>query len=222
MSLLLVEDEDRIASFIAKGLATHGFPVRRVGTGAEAVEAMSMEDPDLLILDLGLPDVDGIDLLKDFRATGRRVPVIVLSARASVDDRVLGLDVGADDYLPKPFAFDELLARIRARLRPQSAPTSTELRLGDLHMNLLTREVSVGWRRIELSTTEFMMLEAFLRHPRHVLSREQLLSAVWGFDYYPGSNRVEVYVRYLRQKLGPGYIETVRGAGYKIDEPGRA
>jgi DNA-binding response OmpR family regulator len=219
MKLLLVEDEDRIASFLEKGLGAHGYAVTRVATGEGALAALAGDRPDLVILDLGLPDVDGLEVLRRLRANGRDVPVVVLTARGTVDDRVQGLDVGADDYLSKPFAFEELLARVRARLRPRNGP-ATELRVGDLAVDLLTRDARLGDRSIVLTSREFSLLEEFLRHPRHVLTRQQLLSSVWGLGFDPGSNLVDVYVGYLRRKLGEAAIETVRGVGYRLTDVG--
>ena len=220
MKLLLVEDEDRIASFLEKGLGAHGYAVTRVATGEGALAALAGDRPDLVILDLGLPDVDGLEVLRRLRANGRDVPVIVLTARGTVNDRVQGLDVGADDYLSKPFAFEELLARVRARLRPKGNGPATELRAGDLAVDLLTRDARLGDRSIVLTSREFSLLEEFLRHPRHVLTRQQLLSSVWGLGFDPGSNLVDVYVGYLRRKLGEAAIETVRGVGYRLTDPG--
>jgi DNA-binding response OmpR family regulator len=214
--LLLVEDEDRIASFIRKGLSAAGYTVEHVTTGAEARARASSREFDLAILDLGLPDVDGRDVLRSWRDLGLRLPVVILTARGEVQDRVEGLELGADDYLTKPFAFDELLARIRVRLRPQAGADATTVRFRDVELDLRTRRVTVRGRSIELAPREFGVLEAFLRNPGHVLSREQLLSRVWGYDFDPQSNLVDVYVGYLRKKLGDGYIETVRGAGYRL------
>ena len=216
MRLLLVEDEDRIASFVQKGLAAHGYTVERVATGAEASGRAASREFDLLILDLGLPDADGRDVLKGWRARGIQTPVLILSARGEVRDRVDGLELGADDYLTKPFAFDELLARVRARLRPGPASNATTVRFRDVELDLRTRRVTVGDRSVDLAPREFALLETFLRNPGQVLSREQLLSRVWGYDFDPQSNLVDVYVGYLRRKLGEGYVETVRGAGYRL------
>jgi len=214
--VLLVEDEDRIASFVQKGLSAAGYTVERVTTGAEAAARASSREFDLAILDLGLPDMDGRDVLRGWRDRGLRVPVVILTARGEVHDLVEGLELGADDYLTKPFAFDELLARIRARLRPRAGAETATVRFRDIDLDLRTRRVTVGERSVELAPREFGLLEAFLRNPGHVLSREQLLSRVWGYDFDPRSNLVDVYVGYLRRKLGDGYIETVRGAGYRL------
>ena len=216
MRLLLVEDEDRIASFVQKGLAAHGYTVERVATGSEASSRAPSREFDLLILDLGLPDADGLDVLRGWRDRGVQTPVLILSARGEVRDRVEGLELGADDYLTKPFAFDELLARVRARLRPGPTGDATSVRFRDVELDLRTRRVSVGGRSVDLAPREFALLETFLRNPGQVLSREQLLSRVWGYDFDPQSNLVDVYVGYLRRKLGDGYLETVRGAGYRL------
>lgn len=218
MKILVVEDEDRIASFLEKGLSAHGFVVERAASGIAALSMGSDPDLDLTILDLGLPDVDGLDVLRYWRDTGNRVPVIILTARDKVDDRVRGLNLGADDYLPKPFAMDELLARVRARLRNGNGRAAT-LEAGGIRLDLLTREASVGGRMIDLPPREFELLEEFVRHPNQVLPRERLLSHVWKLDFDPRSNLVDVYVGYLRRKVGKAFIETVRGAGYRFRVP---
>jgi DNA-binding response OmpR family regulator len=179
----------------------------------------SSSDFDLLILDLGLPDRDGLDVLQELRGRGETLPIIVLTARDGVDDTVAGLEGGADDYITKPFRFEELLARIRVQLRNRHVPRvkeATTLRVGNVVLDLLTREVWVGDRLVELSTREFILAEVFLRHPMQVMSREQLLNRIWGYDYDPGSNIVDVYVGHLRKKLGSDRIETVRGIGYRL------
>jgi DNA-binding response OmpR family regulator len=216
MRILLVEDEDRIASFVHKGLSAHGYTVERVASGSEAVGRALSREFDLAILDLGLPDMDGLEVLTKWRDRNVSLPVLILSARGELRDRVEGLELGADDYLTKPFAFDELLARVRARLRPQPAADATTVRFRDIELDLRTRRVTVGSKSVELAPREFALLETFLRNPGQVLSREQLLSRVWGYDFDPQSNLVDVYVGYVRRKLGDGYIETVRGAGYRL------
>ena len=218
MRLLVVEDEDRIASFLAKGLGANGYEVERVGTGEDALREVETH-PDLVILDLGLPDMDGLEVLRQLRAAGHDIPVIVLTARGTVDERVQGLDIGADDYLAKPFVFEELLARVRARLRPVGIGPATELRAGDLVVDLLTRDVRLGHRSIVLPSRQFSLLEELLRHPGQTLTRQELLSSVWDMDFDPGSNLVDVYVGYLRRKLGAALIETVRGVGYRLSAP---
>jgi two-component system, OmpR family, response regulator len=215
MRVLVVEDEERIASFLDKGLTAHGYAVHRASTGAEALDDSTTNDVDIAILDLTLPDVDGLHVLSRWRDKGMSAPVIVLTARDRPDDRVRGLDLGADDYMPKPFDFDELLARVRARLRPSQSPSST-LRARNVEFDLLTRRVTVEGAPVELTWRESALLEEFMRHPDQVLSREQLMSRVWNLEFDPGSNVVDVYVGYLRRKLGDHAIETVRGSGYRL------
>ena len=214
--LLVAEDEPRIAAFLEKGLKANGFAVTVVDDGDDALHLADSDDFDLLILDVGLPGRDGFAILRELRARGRRLPVIILTARDSVEDTVAGLEGGADDYVPKPFRFDELLARVRVRLRTDRTPELTVLTVGAASIDLRTRRLTVEGRTVELTAREFALAEMFFRHPGQVLSREQLLSNVWGYDYDPGSNVVEVYVRYLRQKPGEGRIETVRGMGYRL------
>jgi two-component system, OmpR family, copper resistance phosphate regulon response regulator CusR len=216
--ILIAEDEGRIASFLEKGLRANGFTTTVTEDGREALDLADSDDFDLLILDVGLPGRDGFSVLRELRERGRSLPVIILTARGSVEDTVAGLEGGADDYVPKPFRFEELLARVRARLREDRAAEPTVLRVGDASLDLRTRRLSVGGRIAELTAREFAMAEMFFRHPGQVLSREQLLSHVWGYDYDPGSNVVEVYVRYLRQKLGEAWITTVRGMGYRLEQ----
>jgi len=222
MRILVVEDEDRIASFLDKGLSAHGYAVQRVSTGAEALDEAATSDVDIAILDLGLPDVDGLSVLSQWRLKGIPIPVIVLTARDQLDDRVRGLNLGADDYMSKPFDFEELLARVRARLRPSNGPSSTLL-AGDVEFDLLTRRVNAGGTPIDLTWRESALLEEFMRHRNQVLSREQLMSRVWNLEFDPQTNVVDVYVGYLRRKLGADVIETVRGSGYRlrVDEPDR-
>jgi two-component system copper resistance phosphate regulon response regulator CusR len=215
--ILIVEDEDRIASFLRKGLHSNGYSTSVAGTGEEALTLARTGDFDLMILDLGLPDIDGFEVLQRVRGRDRSMPVIVLTARDAVPDRVSGLEGGADDYVPKPFSFEELLARIRVRLRTDRGPEKTVLQAGDAVLDLRTRRLTVGSKTLELSAREFSMAELFFRHPAQVLSREQLLSNVWGYDFDPGSNVVDVYVGYLRKKLGKGRIKTVRGMGYRLE-----
>lgn len=215
--ILVVEDEQHIASFIDKGLRAHGYVTSVVGDGPTAAVRLATGEFDLAILDLGLPGMDGIDVLRRVRDRRIAVPVIILTARDGVDATVTGLDSGADDYMTKPFRFEELLARVRARLREQPSAESFELRGGRLTLDLRARVVQIDGRGVELTAREFTMLETFMRHPGQVLSREQLLSHVWGYDHDPGSNVVDVYVRYLRRKLGADTIVTVRGMGYRFD-----
>ncbi len=214
--ILLAEDSPRIASFVTKGLRANGFSVTHTGDGIEALHLAQSGDFDLLILDIGLPGQDGFEVLRTLRGSGSRLPVLILTARDSVQDTVTGLDSGADDYMAKPFSFDELLARVRRRMRSAPESGATVLSSGDLHLDLKTRRVTSDGVEHELTAREFAMLEMFLHHPGQVLSREQLLNSVWGYDYDPGSNVVDVYVRYLRKKLGNDAIQTVRGMGYRL------
>jgi DNA-binding response OmpR family regulator len=215
--ILIAEDEARLASFLEKGLRASGFTTTVVGDGVSAQALASDADFDLLILDLSLPRKDGLEVLRELRAAGQRLPVIVLTARGDPHERVEGLETGADDYLPKPFHFEELVARIRVRLRGEDpAGEQTQLRVGEVALDLRTRWASVAGNTVELSAREFELLRTFLQHPNQVLSREQLLARVWGYDYDPGSNVVDVYVGYLRKKLGAERLETVRGVGYRF------
>jgi DNA-binding response OmpR family regulator len=215
--ILIAEDESRIVSFLEKGLRAAGFSTIAASTGADA-EALARDGSfDLVILDIGLPGIDGHEVLRRIRARGEKLPVIMLTARDGVDDTVRSFERGADDYVTKPFRFEELLARIRARLREPESTGSFELTAGAVTLDLRTRRATVEGRTVELTAREFALLETLLRHAGQVLSREQLLSHVWGYDFDPGSNVVDVYVRYLRRKLGASTIETVRGMGYRLD-----
>jgi DNA-binding response OmpR family regulator len=215
--ILIAEDEARLASFLEKGLRAAGFTTTVVADGVAAETLAKTGDFDLLILDLSLPRKDGLEVLRDLRTAGQRLPVIVLTARGDPHDRVEGLESGADDYLAKPFHFEELVARIRVQLRVGDPTTEqTQLRVGDVALDLRTRWASVAGATVELSAREFELLRTFLQHPNQVLSREQLLARVWGYDYDPGSNVVDVYVGYLRKKLGQQRFETLRGVGYRF------
>ncbi|BCJ67723.1 response regulator transcription factor [Polymorphospora rubra] len=214
--ILVAEDEPRIASFLEKGLRAAGYVTTVVTNGTDAAAYVRDGAYDLMILDLGLPGQDGLAALAQLRTRGERIPVIVLTARHAVSDRVTGLDLGADDYMTKPFSFEELLARVRARLRTQGRPAATELVAGRVRMDLVRRTVTVGDRAVELTAREFLLAETLMRHPGQVLSREQLLDRVWGLGHDPGSNVVDVYVGYLRRKLGGDVIQTVRGMGYRL------
>lgn len=214
--ILIVEDERRISSFVAKGLKAEGFVPTVAPDGRTGYDYAMAGEFDLVILDIGLPDMDGFTLLERLRAAGNRVPVVILTARDSPADTVAGLTGGADDYMAKPFRFDELLARVRLRLRDDRATEVNVLSHGDLSLDLRTRRARVGSRTVDLSAREFTLAETFLRNPGQVLSREQLLSHVWGYDFEPGSNVVDVYVRYLRRKFGAERIQTVRGMGYRL------
>jgi DNA-binding response OmpR family regulator len=222
MRVLIVEDDPGISSFLDKGLRAEGYQSMVVTRVAEARLALRAPDApiDVVLLDRGLPDADGTDLLVSMRSAGDLTPVIVLTARGEVADRIKGLNAGASDYMVKPFSFDELLARIRAVIRTAEQPHATELVHGDLRFDLLSKIASRNGRTVELSQREWTLLELFLRHPGQVLSRSQILSAVWDYSFDPGSNVVDVYVGYLRRKLDePGassLIQTVRGAGYRF------
>lgn len=220
--VLIVEDEPRISSFIEKGLRANGFTTSVTKSGNDALILAESGNFDLLILDIGLPDRDGFEVLRDLRVRTKSLPVIILTARDGVVEKVKGLEGGADDYMTKPFSFEELLARVRVRLRADGVPEQSVLRAGDVTLDLRTRRVLVGDRDIELTAREFVLAETFFRHPGQVLSREQLLSHVWGYDYDPGSNIVDVYVGYLRKKIGDDRIKTLRGMGYRLEESGAA
>ncbi|MFE6776171.1 response regulator transcription factor [Streptomyces sp. NPDC057702] len=215
--ILIAEDEERIAAFVEKGLRASGFVTTIAADGDTAADYARTGGFDLIILDIGLPGQDGFTVLRGLREDRVSTPVIVLTARDSVRDTVAGLEGGADDWMTKPFRFEELLARVRLRLRTAArVPEVTVLRSGDLTLDLRTRRARSGARSVDLTAREFVLLELFLRHPGQVLSREQILSHVWGYDFDPGSNIVDVYVRALRRKLGAARVETVRGMGYRL------
>jgi len=216
--ILIAEDEPRIATFIERGLRAHGFTPTIVTDGPSAYDYASSGSFDLLLLDIGLPLLDGFAVLRRLRRDGNSIPVIVLTARSSVEDTVSGLEGGADDYLVKPFHFEELVARIRARLRTGGSAESHVLTYGGLTLDLRSRKATVAGREVELTAREFAMVEMFLRNPGQVLSREQVLSHVWGYDFDPGSNVVDVYVRHLRRKLGADRFTTLRRMGYRLEE----
>ncbi|MBE9067114.1 response regulator transcription factor [Leptolyngbya cf. ectocarpi LEGE 11479] len=217
--ILIAEDEARVAAFLDKGLQANGFTVEIATTGPEAVARALEEDYELIVLDLGLPGQDGLSVLEDLRGQGCQIPIVILTARDDIKDKLTGFELGADDYVTKPFRFEELLARIRARLRTTTTAANNQdwkLSYRNVVLDLRTRLVHVGEKAIELSAREFTLAETFMNHPGQVLSREQLLDRVWGYDYSPGSNVVDVYVGYLRKKLGSDLIETVRGMGYRM------
>ncbi|MFN2557938.1 MAG: response regulator transcription factor [Nitriliruptorales bacterium] len=215
--ILIAEDEPAISSFLQKGLSKAGYVTTVAHDGHSTLMLARHSGVDLLILDLGLPGRDGLSVLRELRRTDPHLPVIILTARDGLEDTVAGLDGGADDYIPKPFRFAELLARVRARLRPQRGRSTVLLRAGDAELDLRTRTIRSGGREEELTAREFALAETFFRHPGQVLSREQLLSDAWGYHHDPGSNIVEVYVGYLRRKLDPGRISTARGMGYRLE-----
>jgi DNA-binding response OmpR family regulator len=214
--ILIAEDEARISSFVEKGLRAAGFAVGTASEGRTALAEAQTGQYALMILDIGLPGIGGFEILETLRGEGNGIAVIILTARDSAADTVRGLEGGANDYMSKPFRFDELLARVRIRLKDAAADSPDSLSFGALELDLRTRRIIVSGAPVALSAREFALAEEFIRHPDQVLSREQLLSRVWGLDFDPGSNVVEVYVRYLRAKIGADRIETVRGMGYRL------
>jgi two-component system, OmpR family, response regulator MprA len=225
MRVLVVDDERAVRESLQRALELEGYDVELAADGEEAIERLTVKAPaDAVILDVLMPGIDGLEVCRRLRAAGSAVPVLMLTARAEVDSRVAGLDAGADDYLPKPFALAELLARLRALLRrtANGAEGSHVLRFGDLELDLGTREVRRGSLSIELTRTEFSLLELFLRNPRQVLTRSIIFERVWGYDFGPTSNSLDVYIGYLRRKTEDGgasrIIHTVRGVGYALRE----
>jgi two-component system response regulator MprA len=221
--ILVVEDEARIASLISRGLRLEGYQVDVAPNGETALDKAFSDPPDLVILDVMLPDIDGLEVCRQLRAAGAEEPVLMLTAKDAIPDRVAGLDAGADDYLVKPFAFDELLARIRALFRRTAPPeTNAPLRFADLELNPATRRARRGERDIELTAKEYDVLDLFMRHPNQVLTRDIIYDRIWGYDFGGESNIIEVYIRYLRAKLEAGseprLIHTVRGVGYALRE----
>ncbi|MEW5540891.1 response regulator transcription factor [Streptomyces cyaneofuscatus] len=227
--ILIVDDEPAVREALQRSLAFEGYGTQVAVDGYDALAMAEAYAPHLIVLDIQMPRMDGLTAARRIRATGSTTPILMLTARDTVGDRVTGLDAGADDYLVKPFELDELFARIRALLRRSSyaasaagaeAPDDDVLSFADLRMDLATREVTRGERRVELTRTEFTLLEMFLAHPRQVLTREQILKAVWGFDFEPSSNSLDVYVMYLRRKTEAGgeprLVHTVRGVGYAL------
>jgi DNA-binding response OmpR family regulator len=213
--ILIAEDDPLIGSFVEKGLRANGFSTLVVDDG-ERAQALSLTDSfDLLVLDMGLPAREGLEVIRELRKRGSTLPILVLTGRRE-RDAVTCLEAGADDYMTKPFHFDELLARVRTRLRTPGTDEPNSLSAGELRLDVRTRRATVGGRSVELTAREFALLETFLRHADQVLSREQLLSQVWGYFFDPGTNLVNVYVNNLRKKLGPDIIQTVRGAGYRL------
>jgi two-component system response regulator MprA len=225
MRVLVVEDDPAVRDSLRRALSLEGYEVLTAGDGLEALALLDGQtpDPDTILLDVMMPNLDGLETCRRLRASGNRVPVLMLTARDDVRDRVAGLDAGADDYLPKPFALEELLARVRALLRRGVAGSDGVLRFADLDLDPATREVHRGEESIELTRTEFALMELFLRNPRQVLTRSVIFERVWGYDFGPGSNSLDVYIGYLRRKTEinglPRLIQTVRGVGYALREP---
>lgn len=225
MRILVVEDEPNIANFIEQGLKEEGYVVDVATDGELALDFVQTYPYDLIILDIILPRLDGREVARTLRAQGHATPILMLTALDDVDDRIAGLDSGADDYLIKPFAYRELLARIRAHTRTYaSAGAANEVKIADLSLNRLTRQVERANQEISLTTKEFTLLEFFMLHPNQVLSRTQLGEHVWGHNYYDHSNVVDVYVGYLRRKIDDGHplrlLQTVRGVGYRLSAEG--
>lgn len=223
MRILVVDDEPAVRDAVQRALKLDNYDVETAADGAEALKSLTVSAPDLMVLDLLMPKIDGLEVCRRLRAAGDSTPILMLTARDSVENRVEGLDAGADDYLVKPFALDELLARVRALLRRSSPNGGDQLaKFADVTLDPVSREVTRGDRRIELTRTEFLLLELFLSNPRRVLSREIILDRVWGFDFGPESNSLEVYIGYLRKKLEAGgeprLIHTIRGVGYVLKE----
>jgi two-component system, OmpR family, response regulator MprA len=222
--ILVVDDEPAVRDAVDRALRLEGYDTQLAGDGLQALDALADRAPDALVLDVLMPHVDGLEVCRRLRAAGDRTPVLVLTARDAVPDRVRGLDAGADDYLVKPFALEELLARLRALLRRTASTDADEvLRYADVVLDPNGHTVCRGRRPVELTRTEFLLLELFLRHPRQVLTRSQIFERVWGYDFGPASNSLEVYVGYLRRKLEAGgesrLLQTVRGVGYVLREP---
>jgi two-component system copper resistance phosphate regulon response regulator CusR len=222
--ILLIEDEPGIVDFVKRGLEAEGFPVEAALDGIEGERRALRESFDLIVLDLMLPGRGGMEILGSLRRARLTVPVIVLTARGEIDDRVAGLDAGAVDYLVKPFSLAELAARVRAQIRLATQSPAASLRVGDIELSLLTREVHRAGRLVALSSTEFDLLVHLMRHRGRILSRQEILSAVWGYEHDPQTNIVDVYIGYLRRKLGtpehPAPILTVRSVGYRLDDAG--
>ena len=216
MNVLVVQDDPRIASFITRGLEAEGFAVRSASDGALGLRMTESSEFDLIILDLVLPTVTGEEVLTQIRGRGSTVPVIVLTSKDAVSDRVANLDAGADDYVTKPFSLTELLARVRARLRSADQAVSTTISHGRVTVDVRARRALIEGRSVELTSREFALLETLMHHPGQVLSQAQLIDQVWGYDHDTRSNVVEVYIGYLRKKLHPDVVETVRGAGYRF------
>ncbi|HEX2498499.1 MAG: response regulator transcription factor [Actinomycetes bacterium] len=225
MRVLVVDDDQAVRESLRRSLSFNGYDVELATDGLEALDRIAKQRPDALVLDLMMPRLDGLETCRRLRSAGEDLPILVLTARDAVADRVAGLDAGADDYLPKPFALEELLARLRALLRrwsaePGAGPSGSTLSYADLTLDPVTREVCRGNRRIDLTRTEFNLLELFLRHPRQVLTRQQILTEVWGYDFPTTANSLEVYIGYLRRKTEAGdeqrLLHTVRGVGYAL------
>ena len=223
-----MDDDQAVRESLRRSLSFNGYDVELATDGFEALDRIATQRPDALVLDLMMPRLDGLETCRRLRSAGEDLPILVLTARDAVADRVAGLDAGADDYLPKPFALEELLARLRALLRrwsaePGAGPSESTLSFADLTLDPMTREIYRGDRRIDLTRTEFNLLELFLHHPRQVLTRQQIMTEVWGYDFPTTANSLEVYIGYLRRKTEvgdePRLLHTVRGVGYALRKP---
>ena len=222
MSILVVDDEKAVRESLDRALRLEGYRVRLAGDGREALDRVQEDGPDAIVLDLMMPGVDGLEVCRRLRAEGDRTPILILTARDALADRVEGLDAGADDYIVKPFALEELMARLRALLRRAGTTSTEKLRFADLVLDPVTYEVRRGDRLVELTRTEFLLLELFMQHPRQVLTRSIIFERVWGYDFGLASNSLTVYIGYLRRKLEAGgeprLLHTVRGVGYALKE----
>jgi two-component system response regulator MprA len=220
--ILVVDDEPSVRDALDRALRMDGYKVQLAADGREALDQLAQQAPDAIVLDLLMPEIDGLEVCRRLRAAGDRIPVLMLTARDAIPDRVKGLDAGADDYLVKPFALEELSARLRALLRRSGGPAAERLRYADLVLDPAEHTVHRGPRPVELTRTEFLLLDLLLRHPRQVLTRSQIFEHVWGYDFGTTSNSLEVYVGYLRRKLEAGgeprLVHTVRGVGYVLRE----
>jgi two-component system response regulator MprA len=223
VKILVVDDEPAVRDSLERALRLEGYEIQLAADGAEALATITADEPDAIVLDVMMPQVDGLEVCRRMRSMGDRTPVLMLTARDTVSDRVAGLDAGADDYVVKPFALDELLARLRALLRRSGVGAGGQtLHFADLELDPVSHQVRRGDRLVELTRTEFALLELFLLHPRQVLTRPVIFDRVWGYDFGPGSNSLEVYVSYLRRKTEAGgeprLLHTVRGVGYVLRE----
>jgi len=223
MRVLVVEDEPAIADFVVRGLTEQGYAVDRVADGVAALDILAVGEFDVVLLDVMLPKLDGLEVCRGMRARGNRTPVLMLTARDAIDDRVRGLDTGADDYLVKPFAFEELVARVRALSRREPSLTEPVLRVGDLELDTTTRRANRAGRKVDLTTKEFALLEYLMRNPNRVLTRTMISERVWNYETFNVANVIDVFIGHLRRKIDDGedvkLIQTVRGAGYKIAVP---
>ncbi len=219
MQLLLVEDDSSLANGLSKALRSEGFAVNCVARGRDALHVVATEPPEIIVLDLGLPDMDGLDVLRELRSSGTSIPVLVLTARASIDARVTGLDLGADDYLSKPFEIPELIARLRVIERRLSAVVDSTIRVGTVSLDTLRREVSCDGEPVELARREYALLKMLIENTGKVQTREQLETRLYPWGEEVSSNAIEVHIHHLRKKLGNDLIKTIRGVGYTIRKP---